>query len=58
MGLREQGARIIPDMVTEMYKGLDERLKGAAGRSVLAHLVDLEKQGRVVLDGEAWQLAA
>jgi glyoxylase-like metal-dependent hydrolase (beta-lactamase superfamily II) len=58
LGLLEQGAQVIPDMVTEMYKGLDERLKGAAGRSVLAHLVDLEKQGRVALDGEAWQLAA
>jgi len=30
-----------------MYKGLDPRLNGAAGRSVLAHLIDLETQGRV-----------
>lgn len=58
LNLLEQGPQAIPDMVTEMYKGLDHRLKGAAGRSVLAHLVDLEKQGRVALDGEAWQLAA
>lgn len=58
LGLLEQGPQMIPDMVTEMYKGLDVRLKGAAGRSVLAHLFDLEKQGRVALDGEAWQLAA
>jgi glyoxylase-like metal-dependent hydrolase (beta-lactamase superfamily II) len=57
LGLLEKGAQVIPDMVTEMYKGLDERLK-AGGRSVLAHLFDLEKQGRVALDGEAWQLAA
>ncbi len=58
LNLLELGPQAIPDMVTEMYKGLDHRLKGAAGRSVLAHLVDLEKQGRVALDGEAWQLAA
>lgn len=58
LNLLEQGPQAIPDMVTEMYKGLDHRLKGAAGRSVLAHLVDLEKQGRVAIDGEAWQLAA
>jgi glyoxylase-like metal-dependent hydrolase (beta-lactamase superfamily II) len=37
----------IPDMVTQMYKGLDLRLHGAAGRSVLAHLIDLEGQGRI-----------
>ena len=29
-----------------MYKGLDPRLIGAAGRSVLAHLMDLEKTRR------------
>jgi len=37
----------IPDMVAQMYKGLDPRLTGAAGRSVLAHLLDLETQGRI-----------
>lgn len=58
LGLLEQGPQMIPDMVTEMYKGLDHRLKGAAGRSVLAHLVDLERQGRVSLSGEQWRLAA
>jgi glyoxylase-like metal-dependent hydrolase (beta-lactamase superfamily II) len=58
LGLLEQGPQAIPDMVTEMYKGLDQRLKGAAGRSVLAHLVDLEKQGRVSQADEQWRLAA
>ncbi len=47
----------IPDMVAAMYKGLDPRLEGAAGRSVLAHLIDLEVQGRVRDDGETWRLA-
>ena len=36
-----------PEMVAQMYKGLDPRLTGAAGRSVLAHLLDLETQGRL-----------
>src|SRR5690606_23599900 len=31
----------VPDMVARMYAGLDPRLNGAAGRSVLAHLIDL-----------------
>ncbi len=46
--LRElgKGPRTIAAMVAVMYKGLDPRLKGAAGRSVLAHLLDLEAQGR------------
>jgi glyoxylase-like metal-dependent hydrolase (beta-lactamase superfamily II) len=58
--LRElaKGPRAIPAMVEVMYRGLDPRLKGAAGRSVLAHLVDLQRQGRVQGEGEAWQLTA
>ena len=51
---REVGA--IPDMVAQMYKGLDPRLHGAAERSVLAHLVELRDRG-VVLEGEqVWAL--
>ncbi|MFX9180959.1 hypothetical protein ABTN76_19610, partial [Acinetobacter baumannii] len=45
--LLEAGAQTIPGFVAAMYKGLDARLHGAAGRSVLAHLVDLEQKGRV-----------
>lgn len=53
--LLEDGARhAIPDFVGAMYKGLDPRLHGAAGRSVLAHLIDLERQGRVAVEGEQW----
>ncbi|MBS0255776.1 MAG: MBL fold metallo-hydrolase [Proteobacteria bacterium] len=48
----------IPMFVAAMYKGLDPRLHGAAGRSVLAHLLELERQGRVALHGEHWALAA
>lgn len=47
--------RQIPDMVERMYKGLDPRLYGAAGRSVLAHLVDLEKRALVTgSEGASW----
>jgi glyoxylase-like metal-dependent hydrolase (beta-lactamase superfamily II) len=58
--LRElgKGPRPIPDMVEVMYKGLDPRLKGAAGRSVLAHLVDLQRRGVVgMIEAEdIWRL--
>jgi glyoxylase-like metal-dependent hydrolase (beta-lactamase superfamily II) len=58
--LRElgKGARPIPVLVEAMYKGLDVRLKGAAGRSVLAHLIDLESQSRVACEDETWTLTA
>ncbi|MXP10489.1 MBL fold metallo-hydrolase [Pseudoblastomonas halimionae] len=45
----------IPELVARMYKGLDERLVGAAGKSVEAHLIDLERRGEVARDGEAWR---
>ena len=48
----------IPAMVTAMYKGLDPRLIGAAGRSVLAHLIDLERQGRVKASEDIWMSSA
>jgi glyoxylase-like metal-dependent hydrolase (beta-lactamase superfamily II) len=56
--LLDGGVVDIPAMVATMYKGVDQRLWPAAGRSVLAHLIDLEGRGRVAREGEAWQLAA
>jgi len=53
-----EGDRPIPAMVEKMYVGLDERLVGAAGRSVLAHLIDLRNRGVVAEDGESWRLVA
>lgn len=53
----EPGAREISAMVPQMYKGVDPKLWPAAGRSVLAHLIDLESRGRVLRDGESWSLA-
>ena len=46
--------RDIPAIVASAYPGLDPRLTAAAGGSVNAHLVDLERRGLVVLDGELW----
>lgn len=54
--LEDAGPQEIPQFVAAMYKGLDERLHGAAGRSVLAHLIDLERQGRVGVKGEQWMI--
>ncbi|WP_010546212.1 MBL fold metallo-hydrolase [Sphingomonas elodea] len=56
--LRLLGERIgtVPAMVERMYVGLDPRLHGAAARSVLAHLLDLETRGRVVPSGDVWAL--
>lgn len=53
-----EGPQAITAMVPRMYKGLDPSLTGAAGRSVLAHLVDLRNQGRVTCEGETWTAAA
>lgn len=48
----------IPAMVEKMYVGVDPRLHPAAGRSVLAHLIDLELRGMVTRNGDEWRLAA
>ena len=41
-----------------MYVGLDPRLFPAAERSVLAHLIDLERRGLVEAQGEEWRARA
>jgi glyoxylase-like metal-dependent hydrolase (beta-lactamase superfamily II) len=40
-----EGVGDVATMVPRMYAGIDERLYGAAGRSVLAHLIDLKARG-------------
>ena len=52
------GTGAIPDMVARMYAGLDPRLIGAAGRSVLAHLLDLKARGIVEEEADRWTMAA
>jgi glyoxylase-like metal-dependent hydrolase (beta-lactamase superfamily II) len=45
------GDDTIAAIVRQVYAGLDPRLVAAAGRSVLAHLVQLVEEGRVRADG-------
>ncbi|MEO1048844.1 MAG: MBL fold metallo-hydrolase [Pseudomonadota bacterium] len=53
--LMRERARPVSEFIPDMYKGLDERLIGAAEMSVTAHLLDLEKRGMAGLDGEVWR---
>jgi glyoxylase-like metal-dependent hydrolase (beta-lactamase superfamily II) len=48
----------IPAIVDQLYGDVDPRLHPAAGRSVLAHLIDLESRGLVARQGETWRLAS
>jgi glyoxylase-like metal-dependent hydrolase (beta-lactamase superfamily II) len=45
------GITAIPDMVARMYVDTDKRLHPAAARSVLAQLIQMMQEGRVVVDG-------
>ncbi|HYG28948.1 MAG TPA: MBL fold metallo-hydrolase [Allosphingosinicella sp.] len=54
----EGGEGRIFAMVPDMYRDVDPRLHPAAARSVLAHLVDLERRGRVRREGERWTASA
>jgi glyoxylase-like metal-dependent hydrolase (beta-lactamase superfamily II) len=50
------GPQAIPAMVAVMYAMVDKGLHPAAGRSVLAHLIDLRARGIVTDTGDAWRL--
>ena len=51
-----EGLTTIPQMVAAMYAMVDKRLHPAAGRSVLAHLIDLERRRKVTRAGEIWSV--
>jgi glyoxylase-like metal-dependent hydrolase (beta-lactamase superfamily II) len=53
----EAGEGRIEKIVAILYADIDRRLHPAAGRSVLAHLIDLETRGLVVRGGEQWRPA-
>ncbi|MCM8557366.1 MBL fold metallo-hydrolase [Sphingomicrobium sediminis] len=53
----EEGDSTIDAIVANIYPGLDERLVPAAGGSVLAHLIELDRQGRASQHGEEWRVA-
>jgi glyoxylase-like metal-dependent hydrolase (beta-lactamase superfamily II) len=44
-------------VVEKLYRGLNPRLFKAAERSVLAHLLKLEEDGKAAHDGEIWRTA-
>jgi glyoxylase-like metal-dependent hydrolase (beta-lactamase superfamily II) len=48
----------IPAIVARLYADVDPRLHPAAGRSVLAHLIDLEARGEVAREYDGWRLAS
>ncbi len=52
------GPKPIPAMVAVMYANVAPVLHPAAGRSVLAHLIDMQAKGLVVAEGDQWRLAA
>lgn len=55
--LERHGESAISDMVAEMYAGIDPRLHPAAGRSVLAHLIDLDGRGIAMPAGDGqWRM--
>jgi glyoxylase-like metal-dependent hydrolase (beta-lactamase superfamily II) len=47
------GISTIPDLVVRMYADVDKRLHPAAARSVLAHLIQLSQDGRVIAEPDA-----
>ena len=57
MKLVSDEARDVPGIVASAYPGLDPRLTVAAGGSVLAHLIDLERRGLVRQAGDGWTAA-
>jgi glyoxylase-like metal-dependent hydrolase (beta-lactamase superfamily II) len=52
----KDGAMAVPDIVTLLYATTPKILHGAAGRSVLAHLEDLQNRGLVREDGDVFIL--
>ena len=54
LGLVRTKPRDVPDIVANAYPGLDPRLTTAAGGSVLAHLLDLERRGLVEQQQDLW----
>ena len=50
------GLSTIPEMVERMYADVDRRLHPAASRSVLAHLIQLEDEGRVANNAGLYSL--
>ena len=57
MRLLAGGALDGPAMTRRMYAGLSDALLPAAERSVLAHLIDLERRGMVEHEEDRWAVS-
>ncbi len=49
-----RGPQAVPELTAALYPTLEPRLVKAAGRSVLAHLLKLQEEGRATEAGEGW----
>lgn len=56
LGLLGSGASTVDDITAKIYPSISDLLAGMARESVLAHLVKLEIEARVVRDGDYWML--
>ena len=56
LGRLARGEAKIPEIVESVYVGLSPGLRGAAGQSVLAHLIELAAAGEVESDGRRYRL--
>lgn len=52
-----EGQADTASIVEKLYRGLNPRLFKAAERSVLAHLLKLEEEGKAARDGDMWRAA-
>jgi hypothetical protein len=55
--LTADGAASTFTVMDTIYSQVHPRLRRAAERNVLAHLMKLESEGKVVRDGELWRAA-
>ena len=53
----EKGPATSHQLMNALYSQTDMRLRRAAERNVLAHLLKLESEGRVLCEGELWRAA-
>ena len=53
----KQGPASTYTLMDTLYSQVDQRLRRAAERNVLAHLLKMEVEGKVIRDGETWRVA-
>jgi glyoxylase-like metal-dependent hydrolase (beta-lactamase superfamily II) len=53
----KQGAASTYMLMDSLYSQVDQRLRRAAERNVLAHLMKMEIEGKVIREGETWRAA-